>query len=257
MILSTHYTVFTEKTKHGNFNLKYLQNNLLLIFLTALLFIFIYNTLPKSEPIKPKPVTVVEKKPIEEVFKLDGKKEEFSNLVVPVIDKVYKELEAQYEDISKNIKNYKYAKRVLNLKKSYKVRTDKELLMALKPHPKSIAIAQAAMESAWGESRFFKEANNLYGVWSFSKKEPRIAASQQRGDETIWLKQYKSIEESVRDYYITLGRSSAFREFRKLKMKTDDPYKLVEKLDRYSEIGEKYAEDLSGIIRYNRFYLYD
>ncbi|WP_295009726.1 glucosaminidase domain-containing protein [Sulfurimonas sp.] len=237
--------------------MKYLQNNLSLIFLTTLLLIFIYDTLPKSEPKKPKPVTAVEKKPVENLFKLDGKKERFSNLVVPAINKVYKELEAQYEDISNNIDNYHYAKKILNLKKSYKVRTDKELLMALKPHPKSIAIAQAAMESAWGESRFFKEANNLYGVWSFSKKEPRIAASQQRGNQTIWLKQYGSIEESVRDYYITLGRSSAFREFRKLKMKTNDPYKLVEKLDRYSEIGEKYTKDLSTIIRYNRFYLYD
>lgn len=237
--------------------MKHLYNNSLLIFLTALLFLSIYNIIPKQEPEKPKPVTVVDKKSIEEVPKLDGKKEQFSNMVVPVIDKVYKELEAQYEDISKNIKNYKYAKRVLNLKKSYKVRTDKELLMALKPHPKSIAIAQAAMESAWGESRFFKEANNLYGIWSFNKKEPRIAASQQRGIKTIWLKQYGSIEESVKDYYITLGRSSAFRDFRKLKMKTDDPYKLIEKLDKYSEIGEKYAEDLGSIIRYNRFYLYD
>jgi len=40
-------------------------------------------------------------------------------------------------------------------------------------------------------------------------------------------------------------------------MQTDDPYILIEKLDNYSEIGEKYAENLSEIIRYNKFYLYD
>ena len=40
-------------------------------------------------------------------------------------------------------------------------------------------------------------------------------------------------------------------------MKTDDPYKLVKKLDRYSEMGAKYGKELTSMIRYNKFYLYD
>ncbi|HEY9202798.1 MAG TPA: glucosaminidase domain-containing protein, partial [Sulfurimonas sp.] len=124
-------------------------------------------------------------------------------------------------------------------------------------HPKSIAIAQAAMESAWAESRFFKEANNLYGMWAVNKKGPRIAASEQRGKRVIWLKKYSSIEDSIRDYYKTLARSKAYKDFRELKMQTDDPYLLVEKLENYSEIGEQYGEDLMKIIRYNKLYIYD
>ncbi|PHQ65780.1 MAG: hypothetical protein COB99_02100 [Sulfurimonas sp.] len=211
--------------------------------LTLVLALLIFsNTLIAKES---KPMSVKEKK------------ERFRSLIAPAVDNVYKELDAQFKDVSKNIKNPKYAQKIASLKKTYKIKSDEELLMALKPHPRSIAVAQAAMESAWATSRFFNEATNIFGVWSFNKKEPRIAAGEKRGTKTIWLKKYASIEDSIRDYYKTLGRSHAFKEFRKLKMKTDDPYKLVKKLDRYSEMGAKYGKELTSMIKYNKFYLYD
>ncbi len=185
------------------------------------------------------------------------KKANFRKLIAPVVDTVFKELEANYIDISEHINDAKYSQRVSSLKEIYGVKTDEELLMAIKPHPRSIAVAQAAMESAWATSRFFYEANNIFGVWSFSKNEPRIAAGKKRGKTTIWLKKYATIEEAVRNYYMTLARSDAYREFRELKMKTDDPYELVKKLERYSEIGEKYTKELSAMIKYNKFYIYD
>ena len=162
-----------------------------------------------------------------------------------------------YKRIEKNIKNPKYKKYISSLKKTYKVKTDEDLLKALKPHPRSIALAQAALESAWGTSNFYKNANNIFGVWSFNKDEPRIAASQKRGTKTIWLKKYKSIRASVKDYYIILSRSHAFVEFRELNMKTDDPYELVKKLTNYSEMKEKYTQELAEVIRYNKLYKYD
>ncbi|WP_294962943.1 glucosaminidase domain-containing protein [Sulfurimonas sp.] len=185
------------------------------------------------------------------------KKERFRSLIAPAVDNVYKELDAQFNEISKNLNNPKYNKRIQSLKTTYKVKSNEDLLMALKPHPRSIAISQAAMESAWATSRFFKKAKNIFGVWSFNKNEPRIAAGEKRGSKTIWLRKYSSIEDSVRDYYKTLGRSHAFKEFRKLRMKTDDPYKLVKKLDHYSEMDAKYGEELTSMIKYNKFYLYD
>ena len=129
--------------------------------------------------------------------------------------------------------------------------------MALKPHPKSIAIAQAAMESSWATSRFFREANNVFGVWSFNEDEPRIAALKKRGDKTIWVKKYNTVEEAVYDYYRTLARSGAFAEFRQTKMITSDPFILVTKLDRYSEKGSVYGEELISIIKFNKFNNYD
>ena len=193
----------------------------------------------------------------QKLMSVKEKKANFRKLVVPAVNAIYKELDIQYKDISQHINDVTYNKKITYLKKIYKVETDEELLMALKPHPRSIAIAQAAMESAWTTSRFFREANNIFGVWSFDKHEPRIAAGKKRGKTTIWLKKYTTIEESIKNYYMTLARNNAYKEFRVLKMKTDDPYKLVKKLDRYSEIGAKYGEELTSMIKYNKFYLYD
>ena len=90
-------------------------------------------------------------------------------------------------------------------------------------------------------------------VLPFSKDEPRIAANKKRGDKTIWLRRYVSIRESISDYYLVLGRASAYREFRNLKMETTDPHQLVGGLSGYSERENGYVKELSSIIRYNNF----
>ena len=181
------------------------------------------------------------------------KKSRFKTLIIPAVNDVYAELMAQYQEISASIDAQKNSQQIEKLKVEYKATTNDELLMALKPHPKSIAIAQAAMESAWATSRFFREANNIFGVWSFDEDEPRIAALQKRGDKTIWVKKYSSVKAAVKDYYRTLGRSSAFKEFRELRMQSNDPFLLVTKLDRYSEKGAEYGHELTSIIKFNKF----
>ena len=185
------------------------------------------------------------------------KKARFKSLIIPAVNNVYADLMKQYEDIKATLEKGQSNVNIEKLKVEYKASTNDELLMALKPHPKSIAIAQAAMESSWATSRFFREAYNIFGVWSFDKDEPRIAALKKRGDKTIWVKKYASIEDAVYDYYRTLARSRAFVEFRQTKMKTSDPFVLVTKLDRYSEKGSVYGEELTSIIKFNKFDTYD
>ena len=185
------------------------------------------------------------------------KKTRFKSLIIPAVNNVYADLMKRYIDIKSSLEKGQAVENIEKLKIEYKVSTNDELLMALKPHPKSIAIAQAAMESSWATSRFFRDAYNIFGVWSFDKDEPRIAALKKRGDKTIWVKKYTSVEDSIYDYYRTLARSNAFAEFRETKMKTSDPYVLVTKLDRYSEKGNVYGEELTSIIKFNKFDLYD
>ena len=186
------------------------------------------------------------------------KKERFYYLLAPAIDKVYKELALQYVQVKKDLESGSNAVKIEKLKKTYKVKSDKELLLALKPHPQSIALAQAAMESAWATSRFFVKANNVFGMWSVNKNEPRIAAGEKRGGtRTIWLKKFDSIEDSVREYYKMMGRGRAYKDFRSVRYETNDVNKIVKKLDRYSEIGEKYTKELSSMIRYNKLTKYD
>ena len=185
------------------------------------------------------------------------KKARFKALIVPAVKTVYAQLMTRYETVKATLDAGESNADIDRLKDEYKATSDAELLMALKPHPKSIALAQAAMESSWATSRFFRVAYNIFGVWSFDEDEPRVAALQKRGDKTIWVKKYASIEDSVFDYYRTLARSSAFVEFRKARMTTDDPFVLVTKLDRYSEKGSLYGEELTSIIKFNKFDSYD
>lgn len=185
------------------------------------------------------------------------KKQRFRAIMAPAVSEVYLDLMQQYQDVSGLVQSGDNAKKLSALRAEYKVTSDAALLMALKPHPRSIAMAQAAMESSWATSRFFLEANNVFGVWSFDEDEARIAAKQQRAGKTVWVKKYSSIDASIRDYYRTLARGDAFKEFRALKMKTSDPFLLVAKLDHYSEKGADYGKELSSIIRVNKFDAYD
>lgn len=198
-----------------------------------------------SAGIVPKEMTVQEKK------------QRFRALLVPPTLKVYAELNKRFSEVSTWLAEGKNPKKIAALKVEYRAETDQELLAALKPHPPSIVLAQAAMESAWGTSRFFVKAKNVFGVWSFDKNEPRIAAGEQRGEKTIWLKKYKNVEASVRDNYRVLARSASFKEFRELRMKSTNPYELVKKLDKYSEKGHEYGEELASMISFNKFSDYD
>jgi len=205
----------------------------------------------KTEPVK------IVKKVKKPTISVQAKKANFKKLLIPAVQEVFNELSTQYKEIEVALETNTQSNRINQLKKTYKVKTNEELLLALKPHPISLTLAQAAMESSWGTSRFFKQANNVFGVWSFNKKEPRIAASGQRGNKTIWLKKYSNIKESVRDYYKNMGRSFAFEEFRIERHLSNDPLILVTKLDRYSEKGAAYGVALSSVITYNKFMLYD
>ena len=93
--------------------------------------------------------------------------------------------------------------------------------------------------------------------WSHRKGEPRIAAGQKRDNKTVWLRKYASIRESIIDYYLVLGRASAYSDFRNLKMETTDPHQLVTGLSGYSERKTGYVRELSSIIRYNNFHELD
>ena len=185
------------------------------------------------------------------------KKRRFRCLVESDIRSVYAELIDEYESIKREMNREGDSDKMRRLRERYKVEDNQALLAALKPHPQSIAIAQAALESAWGTSRFFREANNIFGIRPYHAHEPRIAAKVKNGNQTVWLKKYASIKASIVDYYLVLGRGPAYQAFRNLRMKTADPHELVKKLNRYSERYEDYGRELSAMIRYNKFYELD
>jgi len=185
------------------------------------------------------------------------KKARFFCLLVPPVQKIYDELTKKYNQVSDDINNSKNKIYIQKLKKSYKVSTDEELLIALKPHPKSIVLAQAALESGWATSRFFIEANNVFGMWSANESQSRIVALKKRGKKTIWLRKFDTVEDSIRAYYKTIATVRAYREFRDLRYSCNNVFVLVEKLDKYSERGKEYTKELSEVIKHNNLTKYD
>ena len=185
------------------------------------------------------------------------KKQNFKDLLVPAIDRVYNDLQNQYDEIKTLIDTNQNHPKIDKLMQEYSAKDKQDLLQRIKPHPKSIAIAQAAIESAWATSRFTHIANNLFGVWSLNENESRIQASKTSGKSAVYVRKYNSIVESVKDYYKVLATSKVFEQFRIQKMKKDSIYELVKRLDKYSIRGKVYTNELESIIKYNKFYEFD
>jgi len=188
------------------------------------------------------------------------KKERFFALMLPPILDVYNKLDREFQGVKVQLqdKNATQSYNIQQLKQSYGVKSDEELLKALKPHPPSIALAQAAMESAWGTSRFFREANNVFGMWNNNPDAQRIAAGEKRdGKHTVYLSKYDSLEQSVKAYYKTLAKGKSYKEFREVRFVSDDVFEMVKKLDKYSERAQEYTKELESMIRYNKLTQYD
>jgi Bax protein len=139
----------------------------------------------------------------------------------------------------------------------FNAKNERDLLNRLHPHPLSIILAQAAIESGWGSSRFFKEANNAFGIWSYNTNEPRIVAGESRGEGAIFLRSYDTLFESVYDYLLVVARGHAYRDFRNIRRKSQNPYRLIWFLSNYSEKRLGYVSSLRTIIEFNDFIQYD
>jgi len=123
-----------------------------------------------------------------------------------------------------------------------------EVLIKANPVPPSLVIAQAAVESGWGTSRFFVEGNNLFGMWAFKDKSKVIEARESK----VHLKRYDSVLEAVRDYIYNVNVGWAYSKFRKHRSKSSDPIELSEFLSFYSIEREKYVRKIRKIIERNK-----
>ena len=210
----------------------------------AIISLFVYQFLSSDDDHKGKTISVADKKA------------HFHKMILPAIDEIFHERMLIYKKIKFLEKNNAIPEIQLLITK-YNTANLEKLKQYIYPHPKSIAVAQAAMESGWGTSRFAKKANNYFGIWSFSDKDDRISANKKRGSTTIWLKKYPSISDSVRDYYNFIGNGKAFEEFNRQKLLTKNPLELVKYLDQYSEKGAEYGNELTNIINFNDYVSHD
>jgi Bax protein len=194
-------------------------------------------------------------------LRVPTKKKAFIEIMVPTAMIVREEIELKRSNIKKMIdgKSKKDEKYLSEMYKKYRVedKNIKTLYKKMKPGPISILLAQASIESAWGTSRFFREGNNIFGVWSFRENEPRIKTSAMRGSMHVYLRKYGTLKESIEDYMLNLSRHIAYKEFRKTLETTSNYKALAPKLNKYSEEGAVYTKKVADSISYNKFYEYD
>ncbi len=195
-------------------------------------------------------------------LEVSEKKQKFFHMILPAILISKERLRLKRNRVlslrstPKELWSNKDRKFLTDLYTKYKTEDINKLANRLKTHPVSIILAQAAIESGWGESRFFKKANNIFGMWSVNKHEPRIRALKTRNGKAIYLKKYKSLSDSIDDYFVLIGRG-AYKSFRKKRNITDNPLILVQYLINYCELREKYTKKLRNFIVSNKLRKFD
>ncbi|MFK5855800.1 MAG: hypothetical protein QM503_06690, partial [Bacteroidota bacterium] len=87
--------------------------------------------------------------------------------------------------------------------------------------------------------------------------QERIEASSTRNGTKVFLRKFNNLEEAIDAYYTTLATGGPFTKFRAARLKTNDPYELVNYLIDYSERREAYVNEVKGVIRGNDLVKYD
>lgn len=161
--------------------------------------------------------------------------------------------------------NEKQLKRLSELQKRYRVKklyNLKSYLMKIDVIPPSMSIAQAAVESAWGKSRFTKKANNIFGHWTYNAKNGIIPKRRAAGSKHF-IRVFKNLQDSLRAYMLNLNRHTAYKSFQKKRyqsrIKNRDPMgmELSQTMLKYSGIGKKYLRILKSVIKKNKLTNYD
>jgi Bax protein len=146
---------------------------------------------------------------------------------------------------------------LLSLIKKYQTKDLSEILKKQQVHPNSIIIAQAALESGWGTSRFFEQGNSLFGIWSYSSSDVRVNSLLPREGKMIYLKKYSTVKESVEDYFTTIANSWAYQEFREKRIDVSNPFELIWYLNQYSELRYDYVKKIGELMIQNDLHKYD
>lgn len=142
------------------------------------------------------------------------------------------------------------------MKEKYKTDSLNELKKRLFPHPVSLALTQAVLESGWGTSSICRKGHNLFGVLSFTPEESRLKMQFNDSDDDIYLRTYDDVIQSVEHYFLIISRVSSYKKFREKRWEGASTSQLLKLLDNYHE-SEEYEKIAKSIIENNRLTRFD
>ena len=110
-----------------------------------------------------------------------------------------------------------------------------------------VLLAQAALESGWGNSRFALEGKNLFGVRTYDLREPHMLPSN---NPKKWgVRVYMHECDSVQHYIDIINNGSAYEKYRELRDNgVEDSLKYVDTLGAYAS-DKNYFSKVKRIIK--------
>ena len=148
----------------------------------------------------------------------------------------------------------KWAQNLGLVSKEMKYKTKKEFIKELgycvdyinfttpvdKRVPIEMLVGQAVLESGWGQSRFAKEANNLFGIRVFKSTAPHLLPLGVEKWQGWGVRVFETKCDSVKEYIRLLNEHPAYEDFRIMRAKmlaTNQPLdsvKLIKTLKAFS-----------------------
>ena len=163
---------------------------------------------------------------------------------------------SELQILKKLSKNHK-----IKFNNSHKLDVINNLLKKVDIIPNSIVLAQAAIESGWGSSRFAQDFNALFGEYTYDSNKGVIPLDRENGENHL-IKAFNSYNSSVESYFNNINSHYAYEQFRELRkvMRERNNFSnvtlLVDKLDTYAE-DENYIQTIRSVIKNNNFEIFD
>lgn len=229
---------------------------------------------------EPQPKTAAPKKTTTQTFITESRplspNETFVQAFLPQIDSANNQLSMVRLQIIKARGRYKSFHRLPNAKRQwldslahrYKLKTIQfghhinrhrllknfdTLLYRVDIVPAQMIMAQAAIESQWGRSRFAREGNNYFGIRCY---RPNCGIKPLGVDSARWaVKIYPNMYASITDYLYNINVGHAYEQVRALRAdarknhQQPDAFAMVNGLIRYSEKGNEYINLVKKVMR--------
>ena len=213
----------------------------------------------KINPNFPKGLTDIDK------MTVDQRVQAFTQTVLPLIQAENNKILAERSRLIRDIKYIKSGKKlpqeenswVFSLTQKYSEDNLYDLLEKVDIIPPSIALAQAAIESTWGQDEKTRSSNAFYGQKSWAKSG---------GVEGPYGERYRAFDtpnQSIAAYMTNLNTHDAYDDFRATRAAIRKSGKqitglpLVPKLINYTDTGKEYPKKLKSIIQSRNLSQYD
>ena len=163
---------------------------------------------------------------------------------------------SELQILKKLSKNHK-----IKFNNSHKFDVINNLLKKVDIIPNSIVLAQAAIESGWGSSRFAQDFNALFGEYTYDNDKGVVPLERENGENHL-IKAFNSYNSSVESYFNNINSHYAYEQFRELRkvMREKNNFSnvtlLVDKLNTYAE-DENYIQTIRSVIKNNNFEIFD